>query len=259
VTMPDIRASAPVGPDGAPLLVLGCSLGTSSILWERALPLLAQRFRVSVWDLPGHGAAPASADAFSVAELADAVAGAYSGDFLYAGVSLGGAVALELALRYGRRVRAVAAMCSGARIGTPDGWAERAAQVRAAGTGSLLSVSAARWFAPGTIADDPDLTGRLLHALRDADDESYARCCDALARFDVRERLGDVRVPVLALWGEHDAVTPEGSAEEIGQGVRHARVGRVDGASHLAPVDAPAETARLLEDFFTRSLTEVGS
>ncbi len=258
MTMPDIRATRPVGPDGAPLLVLGCSLGTSSIVWERAAPMLASRFRVSVWDLPGHGAAPSSVDAFSVAELADAVAGAYSGDFLYAGVSLGGAVGLELALRYGRRVRAVAAVCSGAHIGTPEGWEERATQVRAAGTGSLLSASAERWFAPGTIADDPDLTGRLLHALRDADDESYARCCDALARFDLRTRLADVDVPVLALWGEHDAVTPEASAKEIGGGVPRARVGRIDGASHLAPVDAPAETARQLEGFFTRAIAEVG-
>ena len=238
------------GADDAPLLVLGPSLGTSTILWEDAVPALAREYRVVAWDLPGHGASAPATDSFTVADLADAVAEAVDGPFLYAGVSLGGAVGLELLLRHGDRVGAAAILCSGARIGTTEGWHERAAQVRAQSTSSLIIASAQRWFAPGSIERDPDLTGRLLHVLQNTDDESYARCCDALAVFDVRERLGEIATPVLAVWGDHDAVTPEASAREIAAGVQRGEAIGIPDASHLAPADSPAATAAVLLDFF---------
>ena len=96
----------------------------------------------------------------------------------------------------------------------------------------------------------PELAGRLLHALRDADAESYARCCEALAAFDVRARLSDLRMPVLALWGEHDAVAPEAKAREIGDGVAHGRVSRLAGVAHLPPAEDPGATAAALAEFF---------
>ncbi len=254
--IPTISLTVPVGAAHAPLLVLGPSLGTSTLLWDRAIPTLADRYRVLAWDLPGHGSAPAATSPFTVAELADAVADAVDGPFLYAGVSLGGAVGLELLLRHPDRVAAAAILCSGAAIGTPDGWHERAAQVRAQSTSSLLIGSAQRWFAPGSIGRDPDTTGRLLHALQDADDESYALCCEALAAFDVRDRLGLIGAPVLAVWGDHDAVTPEASAREIAAGVPRGQVLGIPDASHLAPVDDPAATVTALRGFFDAIVAE---
>ena len=46
------------GPDGAPVLVLSNSLGTTQELWERQLPALAEHFRVLTYDHPGHGSSP---------------------------------------------------------------------------------------------------------------------------------------------------------------------------------------------------------
>ena len=78
-------------------------------------------------------------------------------------------------------------VCSGARIGTADGWAERAAQrarVRAPPRSS--AGSAARWFAPGLPRARARRPGRARARalLVDVDDESYARCCEALGAFD---------------------------------------------------------------------------
>lgn len=260
MTVPAIALSAPVGPDDAPLLVLGSSLGTSSIMWESVLPHLTERYRVAVWDLPGHGAAPTPAEPFSVGEIADAVAAAVASfgvqRVLSAGVSLGGAVGLELLLRHPGLVEQAAIICSGAKIGEPAGWYERAADVRSMGTASLVIGSAERWFAPGSIAAHPELTGRLFNVLRDTDDAAYAWCCDALAGYDVRDRLGDIRIPVLAIWGHHDAVTPEAYAREIADGVRDGRALGIPHASHLAPVDDPDAVAAALLGFFDEQASE---
>jgi 3-oxoadipate enol-lactonase len=250
MTVPTIATRQLGGPADAPTLLLGPSLGTSTILWETTAPLLAERYRLVAWDLPGHGDSPPASQPFTVGEIADAVAASVDGPFFYAGVSLGGATGLELLLRHGDRVTAAAIVASGAQLGDPESWAERAATVRAQSTSSLIVASAGRWFAPGAMERIPQLSGRLLHALQDADDDSYARCCEALAEYDVRSALGAIGVPVLALWGEHDAVAPQPKAEEIASGVTRGTVARLDGAAHLPPAEQPESTARALLDFF---------
>jgi 3-oxoadipate enol-lactonase len=254
MTVPRIALTPSVGPDDAPLLVLGPSLGTSTILWENAVPALAERYRVVAWDLPGHGASPRAGEPFTVADLADAVAGAVrelgATRILYAGVSLGGATGLELGLRHPDLVGALAIVASGAQLGDPAAWHERAATVRAQSTSVLIIPSAQRWFAPGSVEREPELSGRLLHALRDADGESYALCCEALAAYDVRDRLGGLRMPVVALWGEHDAVAPEAKAAEIAAGVADGRAEMIARVAHLPPAEDPAATAAALRTFF---------
>lgn len=254
MTVPPIALSTPVGPAGAPLLVLGASLGTSSVLWEDAVAALAERYRVVVVDMPGHGEAAPAREPFTIGEIADAVARAVEDlgerHILYAGVSLGGAVGLELLLRHPGLVRAAAIIASGAMLGEPQGWRDRAAQVRAQSTSTLIIQSAQRWFAPGSIERNPVITGRLLHALQDTDDESYALCCDALADYDVRHLLGDIAVPVLAVWGVHDEVTPERSLRLIAEGVRDGRAVGLAEASHLPPADDADGTAAVLLSFF---------
>jgi 3-oxoadipate enol-lactonase len=254
MTIPAIAVTAPIGPADAPLLLLGPSLGTSTILWDDVAPALAEHHRVVAWDLPGHGASAAAREPFTIAELADAVAQALraldGGPVRYAGVSLGGAVGLELLLRHPDLVSVAAVLCSGAKIGTAEGWADRAAQVRTQSTSSMIIGSAQRWFAPGSIEAHPVLTGRLLHVLQDVDDESYALCCEALAEHDVRARLGEIATPLLAVWGEHDVVTPEACAREIADGVQRGKAVGIADASHLAPVDDPVAVLALLRDFF---------
>lgn len=253
MTQPPVAFTPPVGPDGAPLLVLGPSLGTTTILWEDVVPALAARFRVTTWDLPGHGRAKPATEPFTVGEVADAVAEGIrelGSPALFAGVSFGGAVGLELLLRHPGLVSAAATVCSSPRFGDPQNWTDRAAQVRAQGTGSLVTGAAQRWFAPGSIERRPVLAGRLLHDLRDADDTSYALCCEALAQYDVTARLGAVEVPVLAVFGENDAVSPEIHARTIAFAVKDGRTAQIDGASHLAPAEFPDEVASVLLDFF---------
>lgn len=252
MTAPRLAVLEPVGPEDAPVLLLGPSLGTSTRLWADAAADLRRDHRVIAWDLPGHGRSPAAEAPFAIEDLADALAAMLDDLGVdachYAGDSIGGAVGLALMLRRPERVRSAALLCTGAKIGTAESWAERAATVRSTGTASLVVPSAQRWFAPGSIEREPEACGELLNALRDADDESYAKCCEALAAFDARERLGEIDRPVLAVWGTHDAVTGEASLREIAEGVRRGRLVEVEDAAHLVPAEQPARTAALLRE-----------
>ena len=243
-----------------PLLVVGPSLGTSSLLWERAASLLGAEYDVVAWDLPGHGVSPAAAEGFDVAALADAVVHlvdsiAPGRSFHYAGVSLGGATGLQLGIDHGDRLRSLSVQCSGARIGTAESWLERAGTVRAQGTPVLIQGSAQRWFAPGFLDREAELGSRLLHALRDADRFSYAFCCEALAAFDVREELGGIRVPTQVIAGALDGVAPPSLAGETAAGITAgggtATAVTLEGVAHLAPAEAPAHVAELMRSLIS--------
>jgi 3-oxoadipate enol-lactonase len=248
-----------------PLLIVGPSLGTSSLLWSRAGSILGADVDVVAWDLPGHGVSPAAQEGFTVAELADAVIGlvdsvAPGARFHYAGVSLGGAAGLQLGIKHGDRLKSLSVQCSGAKLGTPADWLERAETVRTQGTPVMIQGSAERWFAPGFMDHQPELSSRLLHTLRDADRVSYALCCEALAGFDVRDQLGTIRVPTQVIAGALDTVAPPSMAEEVAAGITAgggtATAVTLEGVAHLAPFEAPGHVAELLKSLITWTETQ---
>lgn len=246
-------------PGHGDLLVVGPSLGTSvEGLWGAAAAELSDRFEVVGWELPGHGRSTPATEPFSVADLAAAVrrrAAQLVGDaprrVLYAGVSLGGAVALELALEPGVFDH-VSCIASAARIGEPEMWHERAALVRRAGTPVMVGPSSQRWFAPGFLDRDPTTGNRLLRSLSDTDRESYALACEALADFDLRARLAEVAVPLLVAPGEHDVVIPPHVAQQTADAVTGASLRVLPGCGHLPPAEAPGAVATALRCSETR-------
>ncbi|NUU15774.1 4-carboxymuconolactone decarboxylase [Cellulomonas humilata] len=265
MSVPRLRGS--FAPATAPaahqdLLVLLPSLGTTTELWDGVVAHLRDdastaALRVLRVDLPGHGASPATRDPFTVTELGAAVLHvvdeAGGGSFHVAGVSLGGAVALELAVVQPARLLSLTLCCSGARIGTADGWVQRAAAVRATGTASLVAASAHRWFAPGFLERDGRAGSDTLDALRHVDDESYARCAEALVDFDRTGSVSSVAVPTLLVSGEHDEVTTPASMQQLAEELARATHATVASTSHLAVLEAPATVAALLRDHLSGS------
>jgi len=257
MTRPPIRLTDPVGPAGAPLVVLGHSLGTGILLWENVVPALAAEYRVALLSLPGHEQTPVPAEPFTLAELADAVAEAgqqlAGGRFLYAGVSIGGALGLELALGHPEALLGAAIIASGAALGGAEHWTARAEMVRQQSPAALVGPSSKTWFAPDSITNEPVLTGRILRVLQETPSEGYARCAEALAKYDLSSRLGEISVPILAVYGEFDTVGPEEKQDQIVAGVQRGRKLRIDGAAHQPPAEQPDAVSEALLGFFAET------
>jgi 3-oxoadipate enol-lactonase len=230
-------------------LVLGPSLGTSATAcWGPTIALLAD-LDVVAWELPGHGQDPGPAPAnLTVADLAARVLDVVDGPFVYAGDSIGGEVGLQLLLDAPDRVLGAVLCCTGARIGDEEMWDTRIAQVQASGTASLVTASAERWFGEGFLEREPARASALLHALRDATDEGYVAACRALRSFDVRDRLGEIAAPVVAVAGAQDPTCPPAVLEQIADGVVHGRLVVLDDVAHQAPAEAPEAVARMIDE-----------
>jgi 3-oxoadipate enol-lactonase/4-carboxymuconolactone decarboxylase len=249
-----IRGSCLGGSPDLPALVVGPSLGTSvRALWTAVVEHLAGTCHVIGWDLPGHGSSPPPRHGFTIEDLADSVIKFVDHTlgtqrFFYAGVSVGGAVGLHLLLGYPDRIIAAALICTAARIGDADDWLTRAHVVRSAGTGEMVASSARRWFAPGFFERDPASARALLETLRRVDADGYARTCEALAEFDVRDRLAKIQTPVIAMAGTNDIATPPDSVRFIAASVARGRFVEVRDAAHLAPVEQPQRIAAVLAE-----------
>ena len=235
------------GPEAAPPLILGPSLGTSTRIWRRQVEVLARRFRVLRFDLPGHGGSAPADGVHTVADLAALVvelADHYGwATFRYAGVSLSGAIGATIAVQHPDRVECLALVGASARFGEPDAWRERAARVRAEGTGFLVEPTSHRWF-----AGEPDTD--LLADLAATDPASYASCCDALSAYDLRASLSGIVAPTLLIGGRHDPAAPPPDQRLLADSIPTATLIELPFAAHLALVDQPDAVLRALSEFF---------
>lgn len=236
------------GPEDAPLLVLSSSLGTTTRLWEPQLDAFTARFRVLRHDHPGHGDSPLPDGPFSVDEIASAVLELIDGErFSFCGLSLGGMVGMCLAASAPARVETLTLCCTGAKLGTSEDWLDRAATVRAEGTGVLLDRLRERWFTAGF--RDGAVAQSYLDELLTIDSEGYARCCEAVAEFDFRDRLGEIEAHTLVIVGEDDPVTPPEVVETLAERIQNVETVVVPNAAHLANVEQPeAVTAAVLQE-----------
>ncbi|MEH0515399.1 MULTISPECIES: bifunctional 3-oxoadipate enol-lactonase/4-carboxymuconolactone decarboxylase PcaDC [unclassified Streptomyces] len=242
------------GPEDAPVLILGPSLGTTWHMWDRQVPELAQQWRVFRFDLPGHGGAPAH-PAGSVPDLAERLLVTLDGlgvqRFGYAGCAFGGAVGVELALRHPERVASLALIAASPRFGTADEFRQRGVIVRTNGLDPIARTSPDRWFTGGFAAAQPAITEWAVQMVRTTDPGCYIAACEALAAFDVRAEIGLVGVPTLVLAGSDDQVTGPAEARTLVAGIPDARLAVVPGASHLVPVEQPAAVTDLLVHHFS--------
>jgi 3-oxoadipate enol-lactonase/4-carboxymuconolactone decarboxylase len=242
------------GPEDAPVLILGPSLGTTWHMWDRQVPELAKQWRIFRFDLPGHGGAPAY-PAGSVADLAGRLLATLEGlgvqRFGYAGCALGGAIGIELALRHPERLASLALIAASPRFGTADEFRQRGVIVRTNGLDPVARSSPERWFTTGFAAAQPAITDWAVQMVRTTDPGCYITACEALASFDVRGELGRVGVPTLVLVGSDDQVTGPAEARTLVAGIPDARLAVVPGASHLVPVEQPAAVTDLLVRHFS--------
>ncbi|QLJ04102.1 alpha/beta fold hydrolase [Streptomyces sp. NEAU-sy36] len=242
------------GPEEAPVLILGPSLGTTWHMWDRQVPELAKQWRVFRFDLPGHGGAPAH-PAGSAGELAARLLATLDGlgvqRFGYAGCALGGAIGIELALRHPERLASLALVAASPRFGTADEFRQRGVIVRTNGLDPIARTSPERWFTGGFAAAQPAITEWAVQMVRTTDPGCYIAACEILAAFDVRAELGRVGVPTLVLVGSEDQVTGPAEARTLVAGIPDARLAVVPGASHLVPVEQPAAVTDLLVHHFS--------
>lgn len=240
------------GDDAAPPLVLLNSIGTDMALWDGCMTALSRRFRVLRIDTRGHGASDSPAGDYDLPMLATDVAAVMEAAGIahaaVAGVSLGGMIAMQLALDHPDRVTALVPICTSPAMDA-GAWADRIATVRSGGTQAIADLAIGRFLSPGFTAARPDVAASLRRGLIGMADAGYAGAGAAIRDMALIDSLPGLTLPVLVVAGDRDISTPfAGHGERIVAAIPGATVAHID-AAHLAPVEAPTALATLLIDF----------
>jgi len=237
------------GRDSAPALVLLNSIGTDMDLWDGVLPHLRDDFALLRIDARGHGASIAEPGDYTLAMLADdvlMVADAAGFDrFSLAGVSLGGMIGMELALRAPDRIERLLPICTSATMDSTS-WSDRIGKVRGEGMTAIADLAMGRFLSEDA---EPALYEAVRRQLLAMDAEGYAGCGAAIRDMELADRIGGIACPTLVVTGDHDTSTPfEGHGEHL--------LARIPGAAHvslaaahLAPLEAPEALAGVITSF----------
>lgn len=240
------------GPEGAPVIVLSNSLGTTRSMWQPQLGALTARFRVLRYDTHGHGQT-AKSGKVTLAQLGEDVITLL--DHLqiekawFCGISMGGLTGLWLGRFAPERFYAIAVANTAARIGDQASWLSRARAVRQEGMGVVAAGAADRWFSHAFRQKAPEVVESLCHQLTHSDVEGYAACCEALAAADLRSEVGHISLPTLIIAGESDPVTTVADANFLHQQIPASQVVVVS-ASHLSNIEAAGAFSAALLGFF---------
>lgn len=230
-------------PGSGPTVVLIHGASGCSATWDRSAWSWADLWLV---DLPGRGAALAEVPQAEVTALAAglhrALVGVPGASIHLVGHSLGGGIALQLVLDHpylwksaGGPVAGLVMLASSARLGVAPATLEA---VRRSTEAAPFHLDFA--FGPATT----DAT-RAQYAERTAGVPPAASLADwtACDGFDVRARLHTLDLPVLALYGDHDVLTPPKHQERLVQALPNARGVVLPGLGHMAPFEDPTAVA----------------
>ena len=247
---------------GSPVLLI-MGLGLSGGAWWRTVPVLAKSFRVVTFDNRGVGRSNSATYSFTTeAMAADAVSVLDSAGIEKAhvyGISLGGMVAQQLAVRHPQRVRSLvlgATHSGGPRVVAPEDCATDFFRRR-----STLPQEEAAWASvpynygpdcrrrhPARIAED--IEQRVRHPFPAG---AYRAQLCAAQLHNASRRLRRIEVPTLIVHGRHDRVIPVANAQLLADAIPHARVRILQRSGHMYPTEQP-----VVDEEIAAFMAEVG-
>lgn len=237
-------------PGAAKRAVLIHSLAMDHNYWTPVAKLLvAQGFCAVALDCRGHGDSDKPHGPYSVGLFANDVADLIDhlgwDKAIVAGSSMGGSVALALAVDHPGKVSGLALIDTTSCYGedAPKAWEQRAQTAAEKGLASLIDFQLTRWFGEDFKARNQDVVKSCVDTFLKNDVTAYGETCRMLGQCDLRDRLSTIRVPTRVFVGEEDYATPPAMAEVLHKGIAGATLRIMPKARHLTPLEVPTDVA----------------
>jgi 3-oxoadipate enol-lactonase len=231
--------------EGDPLVIV-MGLGGDLLAWARQIPEFAQRYRVIAVENRDVGRSSYADGPYEIADMADDTLAVVDelgvGDFHLLGVSMGGAISQQIALRAPERVRTLT-LCvtwgGSGRYGQEHsrllGEQYRRMSHEEQVEYLMLQGMTEKFYEN---ADSVAWLKRMILSNPNPQhSEGFVRQLEACGRHDVRDRLGELSMPVHVIGAEHDVMVPPWKSAELAKLIPGAKLTMIDGAAHLVNIE----------------------
>jgi pimeloyl-ACP methyl ester carboxylesterase/acyl-CoA thioesterase FadM len=255
VTVRGISMAVDVTGDGPSVLfVHGFPLDRT--LWRPLVSTLTGWRRVAP-DLRGMGLSDAPETDYTIAEYADDLVALLDAlhieRAIVCGLSMGGYVAFDLVRRYPDRVQGLVLVNTRASADDADGRARRdamIARVRRDGTGFLADDMVPKLLAATSIETMPDVVRQVSAMATGSPPGGIVGALAAMRdRPDSRDLLPRIALPTLVIAGSNDQMIPTAEGRAMATAIPHAHFAVIPSAGHLAPLEQPVNTSRVIREF----------
>ncbi|RQU87960.1 alpha/beta hydrolase [Burkholderia cenocepacia] len=244
---------------GDPALVFLHYYGGSSRTWQRVTDLLSSRYRTVATDHRGWGKSDAPADGYGIADLAADAEGVIETlglpRYVLVGHSMGGKVAQFIASRRPNGLQGLVLVAP-----SPPSPMLLSAEERATLKGAYQSRESVEFVIDHVLTAKPLDTACREMVIEDslkAAPQAKAAWPEVAMREDISAAVTSIDVPTIVLSGELDQVDRVVTLRtELLPRIRQATMHILPGVGHLAPLEAPTEVARLIEDFVAAAKPE---
>jgi 3-oxoadipate enol-lactonase len=199
------------GAAEAPVVMMSNSLGTTLEMWQPQMAALESCFRILRYDMRGHGKSDVTEATCSISTLGQDVVALLDELRIekvhFCGLSIGGVIGQWLGAHAPQRLRSLVLCNTAAKIGTPETWNKRIADVEQGGMASVAESILQRWFTPAFRLASPGEVAPLHAMLLANDPRGYALLCGAIRDMDQRTLVEGIRLPTCIVSGEQDPVT----------------------------------------------------
>ena len=232
------------GPEGAPVLLLSNSLGTTRAMWQAQTGPFSAQFRVLRYDVRGHGQSDAPVGAYGLdrlgrdaIELLDSL-GIERAHFC--GVSLGGMTGQWVGVHAPARFDPLVLANTAAYMGPPSAWQSRISTVLSHDMEAIAGGVLERWFTKDYLDASPPALDHLRQHLLACSPVGYAGCCAAIRDMDLRPVINLISRPTLVISGMRDPATPPDQGSLIAAAIADSIELLID-AAHLSNVERSLE------------------
>lgn len=247
------------GPPGAPVVMLSNSLMSTHAMWQPQMTALTGRWRVLRYDTRGHGASEVTPAPYSIESLADDAAALLDALKIpavhFVGLSKGGMIGQQLAVRHPQRVRSLVLADTASEMPPLAMWEERLAIARRDGIAGLVEGTLKRWFCAGFAERAPQTIAAVRAMILTTPVEGYVGCASAVRDMSQTRILKSIKAPTLVVVGEQDPACTVAQARVLARAIPGARLEVIPDAAHLANIEQPEQFNRLLLDFLKNQET----
>ena len=247
--------------DGPPLVLLhGAGLGASGLVHYHAnIPaFVAAGFRVIVPDLLGFGASskPIDAQGYPLVRFTDTLAAALDahgvGQAAFFGNSLGGAVAIDMALRYPDKVSRAVLLAPGAMESRETYFAQPTVKAMAGVSADNVDAASMRTMLESFVTDPVTVTEHVVTARVAAAKAQPREVMSSLILPDLTPRLSELDLPLLVIWGASDGICPVSGALKFAQSGANTTIIIYPQVGHWPMTERAIEVNRATLDFLLR-------